>query len=64
MSTPTSSFITIQQAADALAVSTKTIRRRIADGTIPAKRIGSQIVRIPANALDGIGRDLAVSRRA
>lgn len=59
-----SEYITINQAASALAVSTKTIRRMIARGDLPAKRIGTQIVRIPADALDSLGRDLAVSRRA
>lgn len=64
MSTPTSSFITIQQAADALSLSTKTIRRMIADGRIPAKRIGSRTIRIPSHALEGIGYAIPVSRRA
>ncbi len=47
-----SEYITINQAASALSVSSKTIRRRIADGTIPAKRIGTRMVRIPSHALD------------
>lgn len=53
-------YVTIQHAAAALAVDTKTIRRRIADGTLPAVRVGARRpgalrdtrpIRIPADAL-------------
>jgi excisionase family DNA binding protein len=59
---PMSDYLTIQTAAERFGVSTKTIRRRIADGTIPAVRIGPQIIRIPAASLDGLGRPLSAVR--
>lgn len=52
--------VTIRDAAEALAVDPKTIRRRIADGSLPAVRIGTRRpgtvrdtrpIRIPADAL-------------
>ena len=61
-----SEYITIQQAASALSVSTKTIRRMIdrGDGDLAAKRIGSRMVRIPSHVIEGIGYAIPVSRRA
>lgn len=56
--------VSIQDAASALAVSTKTVRRLIARGDLPAKRIGLRMIRIPVAALDGLGRDIQVSRRS
>lgn len=52
--------VTIQQAASAWQVDPKTIRRRIADGTLPAVRVGirrpgtlrdTRPIRIPLDAL-------------
>ncbi|MBO3664069.1 excisionase family DNA-binding protein [Microbacterium stercoris] len=57
-------YTSIQQATSALSVSTKTIRRRIADGTIPAKRIGTRTMRIPAHSLNGVGYAMPASRRS
>lgn len=59
-----SEYITIQQAASALSVSTKTIRRMIDRGDLAAKRIGSRMVRIPSHVIEGIGYAIPVSRRA
>ncbi len=56
-------YLTTSEAASALGVSTKSIRRLIASGDLPAKRIGARMIRIPSDALDGLGRDLAASRR-
>lgn len=53
-------LISIAEAADRLSVSTKTIRRLIARGELPARRIGT-LVRIPAESLDTVGRPLAVA---
>lgn len=41
--------LSIQDAAHELGVSPKTIRRRIADGTVPAFRVGRQIRIRPAD---------------
>lgn len=55
--------VTIKHAASALNVDPKTIRRRIADGTLPAFRVGirrpgtlrdTRPIRIPADALAAI----------
>ena len=42
----------IADAADYAACSTKTIRRRIADGTLPAYRLGKRALRVDLNELD------------
>ncbi|WP_203231333.1 helix-turn-helix transcriptional regulator [Nocardioides caldifontis] len=42
----------IEHAADYLGVSTKTIRRRIADGTITGYRTGPRLLRVDLNELE------------
>jgi excisionase family DNA binding protein len=44
-------YLTLAEAADLMAVSIKTLRRRIADGTIPAYRCG-RVIRIRAEDLE------------
>ncbi|GAB3994433.1 helix-turn-helix domain-containing protein [Nocardioides marmoraquaticus] len=39
-------YLSIEEAADLLSLSVKTIRRRIADGTIPAYHCGNRAIRI------------------
>lgn len=53
-------WITLAAAADRLSVSIKTVRRMVSRGDLPAKRIGSRLIRVPAAALDAVGRDLVV----
>lgn len=57
------SYVTIADAATALAVDQKTIRRKIAAGELPAFKVGAsnpgtardtRLVRIPAVALSGL----------
>lgn len=44
---------TVQQAAEILQTSPKTIRRRIADGTLDARRLGPRLIRVnPASLVD------------
>ena len=58
-----SSWITIAEAAERLSVSSKTIRRMIARGDLPARRLpSSRLIRIDAAQLDTLGRDLVVPR--
>ncbi len=45
-------YLTPGEAAELLAVSRKTIQRRIADGTIPTVRLGAKLVRIRRADLD------------
>ncbi len=49
---------TIAGAAEILGVSIDTIRRRIADGTLPAERIGPRLIRIRVADLDALGRPI------
>ncbi|GMM94627.1 MULTISPECIES: helix-turn-helix domain-containing protein [unclassified Microbacterium] len=56
MSNPT--WGTIPEAADRLQVSTRTIRRMITRGEIPARRIGARMIRVDLTALDSIGAPL------
>ncbi len=42
--------LTVQQAAEAMQVDHKTVRRRIADGTLPCVRIGG-CIRVPVAAV-------------
>jgi excisionase family DNA binding protein len=48
----TETWMTVQQAADALGVSSKTIRRRIQEGGITAYRLGPRLIRIKAADLE------------
>jgi len=48
--------LTIKQAAASKAVSTKTIRRWIALGLLPAERLGPRLIRIRAADLEAVGR--------
>lgn len=54
-------YYSIQQSADFWNVSTFTIRRRIADGTLPAYRIGKTI-RIKIAYLEAVGRPIPAAR--
>ena len=51
-------FLTIKEVADALQVSERTIHRCIKNGTIPARRVGTQW-RIPLSYLIEEGLDKA-----
>ncbi|MFJ4039376.1 helix-turn-helix domain-containing protein [Microbacterium sp. NPDC090007] len=57
-------YVSIATAADILACSTKTIRRKIASGELPARCIGTRLIRIDATDLAGLGRPLTTARRA
>lgn len=45
-------YLSLEQAADVMAMSVKTVRRRIADGTIPAYRCGRGTIRIRLDELE------------
>lgn len=55
-------YLSIAEAADALGVTPRTVRRYIAAGTLEARRIGGSTIRIPEHALATIGRPLTVPR--
>lgn len=45
-------FLTIEDAAERLGVNPKTIRRRIADGSLTGYRMGPRLIRVDADELD------------
>ena len=49
---------TVQEAADYLKVSTKTIRRYISQGLVEADRVGPRLIRVNLASLDNLGRSL------
>lgn len=57
-------YVSIATAADILSCSTKTIRRKIASGELPARRIGTRLIRIDVADLADLGRPLTTARRA
>ncbi|WP_166390344.1 helix-turn-helix transcriptional regulator [Nocardioides ochotonae] len=48
--------ISLREAAAELGVSVDTIRRRIADGTLPAERIGPRLLRVRRSDVEAIAR--------
>ena len=59
-----SHLVSIAQAAEHLGVTTKTVRRRIADGTIPAYRFGGRLLRVDLNELEAALRRIPVGGAA
>ncbi|WP_144872421.1 helix-turn-helix domain-containing protein [Microbacterium sp. 1.5R] len=49
---------TMEDAARYLGVSSKTIRRRITDGSIRAKKFGPRLVRVDMKQLESFGRSM------
>ena len=47
-------YVSLAVAADLMAVSVKTLRRRIADGTLPAYRCGPRVIRVRVDDLDRV----------
>ena len=47
--------LSVKQAAEALGISTETVYRKVADGTIPSFRIGRSI-RVPSRYIEAITR--------
>ncbi len=65
--TITRRLVSIADAADALAVSTRTVRRYIADGQLEAVRLGRKTLRIKVDSIERVhrrqaGRELAAER--
>ena len=52
----TSNYLTLAEAADLMSVSVKTVRRRIADGTLPAYRCGRRVIRVRVDDLELVFR--------
>lgn len=65
--TITRRLVSLTDAADALAVSTRTVRRYIADGQLEAVRLGRKTLRIKVDSIERFidakaGRQLALIR--
>jgi len=58
----TTEMISISEAAARLSVGPKTIRRMIAEGDLPARRIGKRLIRIDAADVANLGRELTVPK--
>lgn len=51
-------WLTIEQTAELLQLSTKTVRRMISRGDLEARRIGPRLIRVRNFEHDEIGREL------
>ena len=56
MLTAEARWISMEEAGQILGVSAKTIRRRVADGTIRAQRFGPRLLRVDESSLRASGR--------
>lgn len=59
---PTRRLLTIEEAAAYTSLSTRTIRRRIADGALPAFRVGPRSIRVRAEHLEQLLRPIPNAR--
>ena len=55
-------YLSLEQAAEVMSLSVKTIRRRIADGTIPAYQCGRRPIRIRLDDLEAALRRIPSAR--
>ena len=55
-------YLSLDEAAEVMSLSVKTIRRRIADGTIPAYQCGRRPIRIRLDALEAALRRIPSAR--
>jgi len=55
-------YVSLEEAADSMAVSTKTIRRWITAGTLPAYRCGKRSLRIRLEDLEAAPRQIPSAR--
>lgn len=53
--------LSMETVARMLDVSEKTVRRLVADGTLPAERIGRRLIRIRRRDVDALGGPLRVA---
>lgn len=60
---PTEEFISLREAAALYHVSVDTIRRRIAEGRLPAVKAGHRLIRVHASDLDRVFRPVPSAGR-
>ncbi len=55
-------YVSLEEAAQMMSLSTRTIRRRISDGTIPAYQCGRRAIRIRLDELEDALRRIPSAR--
>ncbi len=55
-------YVSLDEAAEIMSLSTRTIRRRISDGTIPAYQCGRRAIRIRLDELEAALRRIPTAR--
>lgn len=55
-------YLSLEEAAEAMSVSVRTIRRWIAAGTLPAYRCGKRAIRIKLDDLEATPRKIPTAR--
>lgn len=55
-------YVSLEEAAEMMSLSTRTIRRRISDGTIPAYQCGRRSIRIRIDELEAALRRIPSAR--
>jgi excisionase family DNA binding protein len=55
-------YVSLEEAAEMMSLSTRTIRRRISDGTIPAYQCGRRSIRIRVDELEAALRRVPSAR--
>jgi excisionase family DNA binding protein len=56
-------YVSLDEAAEMMSLSTRTIRRRISDGTIPAYQCGRRPIRIRLDELEAALRRIPCARQ-
>ena len=56
-------FLTITEAAARIGVNTKTVRRRIADGSLVGYRVGPRLIRLDPAEVDALLRPIPTAGR-
>jgi excisionase family DNA binding protein len=56
-------YVSLEEAAEMMSLSTRTIRRRISDGTIPAYQCGRRFIRLRLDELESALRRIPSARR-
>ena len=56
-------YVSLEEAAEMMSLSTRTIRRRISDGTIPAYQCGRRSIRLRLDELETALRRIPSARR-
>lgn len=56
-------YLSLEEAAEVMSLSTRTIRRRISDGTIPAYNCGRRAIRVRLDELEAALHRIPSARR-